>query len=244
MSDVVPPNSSFPATRWTLLQRLRSGAQPEARAALETLCRAYWHPLYGVARQNKLNEHDAQDAVQGFFLDVLRRETFAAADQTRGKLRQLLLTAFDNYCHQQWRREQRQIRAGSYEHIEFIDADSAEERYLMAKPANTSVEALYNRQWASALLERSLERLRADYARRGWQERYDTLVNALLQDEDDTLAQQAEKLGVNPGTLRVNLHRMKNHYRAQIEHELAATIDTDDPQLIREEMTELFSAFA
>lgn len=57
------PNPLFPATRWTLLQRVTEGSQEEAQAALDTLCRAYWQPLYCVARQRQMSTHDAQDAV-------------------------------------------------------------------------------------------------------------------------------------------------------------------------------------
>ncbi len=132
MSAAASPNL-FPSTRWTLLQHVRAGSAAEARAALETLCRTYWYPLYCVARQKQLAEHDAQDAVQGFFESVLRRETFSTVDESAGKLRQLLLTAFDNYCTQQWQKAHRLKRGGGAEHVEFtelIDTEQAELRYL------------------------------------------------------------------------------------------------------------------
>lgn len=242
------PSPLFPLTRWSLLQRARVGSEAEVRAALDTLCRAYWYPLYCVARQKQLAEPDAQDAVQGFFESLLRRETFATADETVGKLRQLLLRAFDNYCGQQWHKAQRQKRGGGAEHVEFtelIDSEQAEQRYLKASDANASPEVLYNRAWASAVMERSLQALRDDYTRRSWQERYGLLVGPLLQEENDvSLTQLAEQAGMTDGALRVALHRMRGHYRDKIERELAVTLDTEDPKLIREEMVELFKAFS
>ena len=235
----------FPKTRWTLLQRVRSGSGEEARAALETLCRAYWYPLYSVARQKQLSEHDAQDAVQGFFESILRRDTFSTADESVGKLRQLLLRAFDNYCGQQWHRANRQKRGGGVEHVVFIDAAQAEHLYLKSQDRSISIETLYNRAWASAVMERSLQALRDDYIQRGWQDRYDMLVGVLLQKgDDDNLAALAASQGITAGALRVNLHRMRGHYRDKIERELAVTLNTDDPRLIREEMAELLKAFA
>lgn len=242
-----PTQTPFPPTRWTLLQRVRSGTAEEARRALETLCRAYWQPLYSVARRKQLNEHDAQDIVQGFFESMLRRETFATADESVGKLRQLLLTAFENFCTSQWRHAHRQKRGGGVEHVEFtelVNPENAERRYLACDDA-LSIDALYNRAWASTVIDRSLEALREDYARRGWQERYELLVNAMLQKEGEaSLTQLAETAGTTPGALRVTLHRMRGHYRDKIERELAATIDSDDPALIREEMAALVAAFA
>ena len=238
----------FPATRWTLLQRVRAGSAEEAWEALNTLCRVYWQPLYCVARRKQFSAHDAKDVVQGFFESLLRRETFATADETAGKLRQFLLSCFDNYCGQQWHKANRQKRGGGAEHVEFIefpDAGKTEQRYLKDIGApSSSIEALYNRQWANAVLERSLHALREDYASRGWQDRYDLLVGPLLQQEDEaSLTDLAGRTGQTPGALRVTLHRMRGHYRDQIERELAATLDTDDPALIRAEMAELFKAF-
>lgn len=240
------PNS-FPSTRWTLLQRVRLGSAEESRAALDSLCRAYWYPLYSVARKKQLNEHDAQDTVQGFFESLLRRDTFAKADASLGKLRQLLLTAFDNYCGQQSERVNRQKRGGGIQYIEFneiADSEQAEQRYLKSGAATCSIEALYNRAWAHSVMERSLQALRDEYTKRGWQARYDLLVGPLLQKEGDAaLVSIAATAGTTAGALRVSLHRMRGHYRDKIERELASTIDSDDPKLIREEMAELFNAF-
>ncbi|MDB6120160.1 MAG: hypothetical protein JWO08_3941 [Verrucomicrobiaceae bacterium] len=242
-----PSASLFPSTQWSLLHRLCKGSEEEARAALNVLCRAYWQPLYCVARQKAFGQHDAQDLVQGFFECMLRRETFTQADESTGKLRGLLLCAFNNYCGQQRQRANRQKRGGGAEHIpvaEFMDADAAEQLYLTPGTAGLSVETLYNRQWAGAVLEHSLEALRNDYAERGWLDRYDLLVGPLLQEHDDaSLVQIAARTGTTAGALRLTLHRMRRHYRDKIEQELAATLDTDDPRLIREEMVELFKAF-
>lgn len=244
-----PVDTLFPSTRWSLVQRLREGSEEEVRAALEALCRAYWQPLYCVARKRQLNEHDAQDAVQGFFESFLRRGTFAKADEMAGMLRQLLLRAFDNFCTQQWRKTVCQKRGAGAEHVEIsefvLDVEKAERHFQRAGiGGGGSAEALYNREWANAVLERSLEALREDYARRGWQERYDLLVGPLLQQDDATsLEQLAAHAGMTAGALRVNLHRMRGHYRDHIERELAATIDSNDPTLIRQEMAELFKAF-
>ena len=129
---------------------------------------------------------------------------------------------------------------------EFCDVQHAEQRFLKSSAAGTSMEALYNREWAGAVLERSLTALQADYARRGWQERYDLLIRPLLQEQDDdtNLGQIATEAGTTAGALRVNLHRMRVHYRQKIEHELAVTLDTQDPQLIHAELAELFKAFS
>lgn len=237
----------FPSTRWSLLQKLREGTEEEARAALEALCRAYWQPLYCVARRRQFSEHDAQDAVQGFFESLLRRETFATADEATGMLRQLLLRAFDNFCTQQWQKATRQKRGGGVEHVcldAAMDPARAEQIYQMSDPAQ-SLEALYNREWANAMLSRALEALRADYERRGWLERYELLLGPLIQQGDETqLGELAASAGMTAGALRIMLHRMRAHYRTHIERELSHTLGTNDPATLRAEMQELFKAFS
>ena len=237
----------FPQTRWTLLHRLRTGTEEAAREALETLCCTYWQPLYCVARQKRMTEADAKDAVQGFFEMLLRRETFSQADEATGKLRQLLLKSFDNYCGQQWIKANRQKRGGGAEHVEFtefFDADRTERQYLRFYQNATTPEALYKRAWAVRVLERSLQALRSDHAERGLQDRFQLLVGPLLQEADEAgLGQIATYAGTTTGALRVALHRMRRQYRELIERELAATLDSEDPKLIREELAELFKAF-
>ena len=242
------PADPFPPTQWSLLQKVRNAPPEEAMAALEALCRAYWHPLYCVARRMPLSEPDAQDAVQGFFQSILQRQTLSTADEAHGKLRQLLLRAFGNYCGQQREKATRLKRGGTSLHVELtdhLDFSSAEARYQKVAAQTASIESLYNREWAVSILERSLHALRLDYERRGWQDRYTLLVGALLQEEQNaSLNDLAATSGSTPGALRVALHRMRGHYRDQIERELAITLGTEDPSLIREEMADLFRAFA
>ncbi|MGV3661295.1 MAG: RNA polymerase sigma factor [Prosthecobacter sp.] len=247
MPDPESP-SCFPVTSWTLVERVRQGSPEEVRKALETLCRAYWHPLYCVARRRMSSVHDAQDAVQGFFETVLRRDSFSTADPSKGRLRQFMLKAFELHCRQQWARGQRQKRGSGVEHVELggiLDFGKGEQHYLEHYTTGSDIDDVYNKAWASALLERSLQTLREDYTRRGWQERYDDLVGPLLRvDDDSSLADLAAQRGVSPGALRMSLHRMRQHFREVLERELATTLDTEDPKLIREEMMELFKAFS
>ncbi|MGV3662889.1 MAG: RNA polymerase sigma factor [Prosthecobacter sp.] len=239
------PLARFPTTRWTLLQKLRDGTKEDAHAALETLCRDYWAPLYAVGRHDGMGEHDAQDAVQGFFVTLLRRETFSQAEAAQGRLRSLLLKSFKNYCCNEWRKDQRQKRGEGVEHVPLHDVTSAEER--LGKDlhgAGLSMEKLYAREWARAVLSRSLANLRQQYLERGQEERFNLLQGPLMEEDDAvSLDQLASSAGMAPGALRVALHRMRGQYRTHVERELACTLDTDDPAEIQHEIKELFQAF-
>lgn len=47
-----PLQAGFAPTRWTVVLRAQDKTSPELGAALETLCRAYWYPLYAYVRRH------------------------------------------------------------------------------------------------------------------------------------------------------------------------------------------------
>src|SRR5438445_516375 len=58
----------FRQTHWSLVRRAAGLDSPESREALETLCRAYWFPIYAFIRRQGRPPHDAQDLTQEFFV--------------------------------------------------------------------------------------------------------------------------------------------------------------------------------
>ncbi len=60
--------AEFLPTRWSLIAIVRGGDTARAQQALETLCRAYWYPLYVYVRRAGHLAEDAADLTQGFLL--------------------------------------------------------------------------------------------------------------------------------------------------------------------------------
>ncbi|MES2596682.1 MAG: hypothetical protein V4662_15170 [Verrucomicrobiota bacterium] len=237
-------SSHFPATRWTLLQTLREGTEADVKTALEALCKAYWSPLYIVARQSGLSAHDAEDSVQGFFESVLEHEALLKADQSLGKLRSFLLIAYERYRIKVWRSKTALKRGAGVEPVSFSSVDGAEERFLQIASEGADIETLYNREWARSVLERSLAALRLDYVSQGQEERFGLFIVYLTQAvNDETLAQAAVKNGMSYAAFRQSVFRLRRSYRSRIEDELALTLGTRDAHVIRQEMMELFKAF-
>lgn len=52
---------------------------------LEQLCRTYWYPLYAYLRRCGHSHSDAQDLVQGYFLQLLEHRSYCRADPNRGR---------------------------------------------------------------------------------------------------------------------------------------------------------------
>ena len=87
----------FPTTHWSRVAAARNLVDPASRAALESLCRIYWFPLYAFARRRGHSPHEAEDIVQGFLADLLERADLASLDRSKGRFRAFLGAACEHY---------------------------------------------------------------------------------------------------------------------------------------------------
>lgn len=77
-SSSVEPHSLFLTTRWSVVLAAKDKASPGSTEALETLCRAYWHPLYAFIRGLGHPPEAAQDLTQEFFARFLAKDYLQA----------------------------------------------------------------------------------------------------------------------------------------------------------------------
>jgi RNA polymerase sigma factor (sigma-70 family) len=215
----------FPSTHWSLVVRSADGSSPEARAALESLCGAYWYPLYAFIRRRGHDPDEAHDLVQELFAHLLERNAFAAADPRRGRLRTFLLAVCRNFLADQDDERRAQKRGGG-QTIVSIDRQDAEGRY-QAEPADTvTPDRLFERAWALALLQRTLGQLRHDYETGGKRPLFERLEPLLAGGTGaEPLASIAASLCMSEGAVQVAVHRLRRRYRELVRAEIAATID-------------------
>src|SRR3954467_14398342 len=91
------PKAIFATTHWSVVMQAGEGTSPQCSAALEKLCRTYWHPLYSFIRRKGRTEEDAKDLTQQFFLQLLERKDFQTVDARKGKFRTFLLTSLTHF---------------------------------------------------------------------------------------------------------------------------------------------------
>ena len=216
-----------------------AGGAPSEQAdgALAELCAGYWYPLYAYVRRRGYEAEDARDLTQAFFAKLLDRRGLAAADPLRGRFRSFLLTAMKNFLASEWRREAAAKRGGSAGVLS-IDAVDAEHRYR-AEPAHTRTpEALYERRWALALLERAVADVRRGYVDRGQAELFDALKAYLsLEVAAVPYADLARRLGRSEAALRTALSRLRARWRTRVRELVAETVQ--DGRLIDDELRDL-----
>jgi RNA polymerase sigma-70 factor (ECF subfamily) len=219
----------FPNTRWSVV--LAAGrATPESTAALETLCRAYWQPLYAYVRRCGQSPHDAQDLTQEFFHRLIQKKWLASADREKGRLRTFLIAALKHFAANEWRKQAAQKRGGGQAHTP-LDTAIAESSFA-ADTRSLAPDDLFDRQWAMRLLELTISRLGAEFSAAGKPQEFDALKNCLLSVKSTIdYAAVARQLGSSEGAARVAVHRLRKRfreiYREEISQTLAAGEDVD-----------------
>jgi len=239
-----PPSSElrgvFPNTRWSEVLAARRDS-PESSAALESICRAYWFPLYAFARRCGHSPPDAQDLTQEFFRQLLEKRWLDRADRAKGRLRTFLVVAFKNLMSKEWRRALTQRRGGNSARIEF-DTALAESRFA-ADPTTMTPDEAFDRQWAMTLLELTVFRLSGEFADAGKPGEFDLLKDCLLAERGAIdYADVAKRLGINEGAARVVVHRLRKRFREIYSEEIARTLDKGED--INAELRHLAAALA
>src|SRR3954468_12823539 len=141
--------SIFVTTRWSVVLSARDKSSPDSAAALETLCRAYWYPLYAYVRGTGRSPHDAQDLTQEFFARLLAHDWLKVVIPEKGRFRTFLLVAMKRFLTNEWHREMA-LKRGAGKAALSLDAVEAEHRFA-TEPA-LAPDELYERRWAMTLL--------------------------------------------------------------------------------------------
>jgi DNA-directed RNA polymerase specialized sigma24 family protein len=242
-SSDAPAASTVPAwfttTHWSVVLLAGDATSPQAAAALEKLCRTYWLPLYSYIRRQGHGPHDAQDLAQGFFVRLLRMNSFADVSREKGKFRTFLLAALKHFLSDERDRVRAEKRGGGQTVIS-LDETEAETRYLQVPSPDAAPRKVFDRRWALTVMEEALKRLRQEHTASGKQELF-AYLSAFLSSEAnpgdyDVLA---PKLGMSAGSIGVAVHRLRQRYRECVRLELAQTVA--GPADLDEEMNYLFS---
>jgi RNA polymerase sigma factor (sigma-70 family) len=232
MSGPRPTDSSrrewFLTTHWSVVLAAGQSDSTRSRAALETLCRAYWYPLYAFVRRLGHSPHDAEDLVQGFFAQCLEKGYLEAADRSKGRFRSFLLMALKRFLANEWDKARARKRGGAFPPIS-LDAVTAEERYALEPSDLRSPDRLFERRWALTLLENVLNRLAAEQAAANRADAFVVLKDSLTGSGRDTpYAELAARLDMNEAAVKVAVHRLRRRYRELLEAEIAHTVDSHE----------------
>src|SRR5262249_13738646 len=214
MSDRSRPESqaSFPTTRWSLVARAGGISTPDAREALQVLCRAYWFPIYAFIRRHGADAEAAHDLTQTYFTRLLEKDLLHVADPQKGRFRSFLKSDCTYFLADQRDRERAQKRGGDRAMIR-IEALDAEDRDRREMSDELPPERQFDRTWALTLLDRVLDQLAAEYADSGRGALFERLQVVLTPGSQPTsYARLAAELGTTEGAVQVAVHRLRRRY--------------------------------
>jgi len=215
---------------------------PQSAAALETLCRTYWYPLYAFVRRQGHSPPDAQDLTQEFFARLLEKDYLKAAAREKGRFRTFLVVALKRFLANEWDRVRAQKRGGGQPCLS-LDTELAEQRYRVEPIEGATADRVFERRWALTLLDRTMARLREEFAATGKAAEFDRLKACLTAERGEiACAEIAAGLAVSEGAARVAVHRLRKRFREVFREEIAHTVSR--PQDIEEEVRYLISVLA
>ena len=236
------PASDFATTQWSLVLRAAQPDDSAARAALETLFRRYWFPLYAFARRRVSVIQEAQDLTQEFCLRLLEKNSLAAASPERGRFRSFLLASLKNFLTNEWDRANAQKRGGGRERLS-LDWETGESRLSLESAHSDTPEREFERQWALTLLEVVVSRLQEEFVTNGKSRQFELLKESLTGNRAAVdYATVASELQMSEETARQAAHRLKKRYRELLRDEVAQTVASPDD--VDDEINRLFDAVA
>lgn len=264
--------ASFQSTIWSLVL----GAAGRDRASLEHLLRAYWSPVYAFIRRQGYSGHDASDLTQEFLTQVvLGRDLAARANPEKGRFRSFMKQALRNFLIDQHRmgrhhkghsaRHQQGVPAAEAgERPERVDGDRFKPAHPAAAismndpsashygstipdPSPPETDALFDREWAAAVIEQTLDKLEeacmADGMEGHWEAfSLNVLGPALRGTRPVPMDELAKRIGALDATQASNmLQTIKRRFRRVLREVVAETVANSEH--IETELSELKSYF-
>jgi RNA polymerase sigma factor (sigma-70 family) len=215
--------AAFTTTHWSVVLEAQSES-PAAQEALERLCHIYWRPIYSFVRRHGIAPEKAEDVTQAFFADLLEHKSLTAVRKEKGRFRSYLLGALKYFLADE-RRRATAIKRGKGQRLIPLEELSADQRLDMEPADPTTAEQIYERRWASTVLERVLDLLKNEYGAAGNAVLFDSLKQ-LLPDEPGAPSQAdiAGQLGMTDNAVRQAFHRFRQRYQTLLREEIAHTV--------------------
>ena len=228
---------SFDTTRWSVIAAAKGSDPDAARAALSTLCEAYWYPLYAFIRRWGADPDTARDLTQEFLVSLLERRDIEQVRPERGRFRAFLLASVKHFLMNEAARNRAAKRGGGIAPIP-LAFDEAEGRYQFEPADEVTPETLYERRWALTVLERVIAAVQTKWQQSGRGSEFDTLKASLLgEGPPGGYAVAARQLGMTEGAVKTAVHRLRRTFRTELRAAIGETVS--DPADVEEELNYL-----
>jgi DNA-directed RNA polymerase specialized sigma24 family protein len=200
---------------------------PAVNAALGTLFRTYWRPLYLYVRRRGQSHHDSEDVIQAFFRRLLEKEVMRHASQDRGRFRCFLLGSLQNFLANEHDRATTLKRGGGQAPLSFDHPDLAESPALETAADEEPPELAFDREWAQTVFANAMQQLEKNFADEGKATQFKALAPFLSQPPGEgDYDRVANQMGVRPGLMPTLVSRIRKRFRDLVRSEIAGTVAT------------------
>jgi RNA polymerase sigma-70 factor (ECF subfamily) len=210
----------FDSTQWSLVLRAREDT-PDARSALDGLCRAYRPPVIAYIRSRGYASDAAEDLAQTFFARFIEDAYHAIADPARGRFRAFLLVALKRFLINQDAEAHTRKRGGDISMRRFDDSQLGLDQLAAG---DGGPERAFERSWAITVLDAAMRKLREEAEQAGKATLFEKLADFLTERPDEAdYERAAQSLHLRRNTLAVAVHRLRQRLRELVRAELAQT---------------------
>lgn len=210
----------FDSTQWSMVLRAREDS-PDARTALDRLCRTYRPPVIAYIRGRGYAADTTEDLAQTFFTRFIEDAYHASADPARGRFRAFLLVALKRFLINS-DAEARTLKRGG--DISLRRLDDSQLNVDQLSSGDDGPEYAFERSWAISVLDAAMRQLREEACEAGKLEMFEQLSEFLTERPDEADYERAARaLNLRRNTLAVAVHRMRHRLRELVHAELAQT---------------------
>lgn len=233
-------DGAFATTHWSVVLSAGDAESPRCTQALETLCRAYWYPLYAHVRSRGFSPEEGEDLTQEFIRRLLASRALGSVHPAKGRFRSFLLAALHHFLANEWDKARALKRGGGKT---TISMDAADTRYGAERCDRLSPDRVYERQWALTLLEHVSRRLGENYQARDRRLLFDSLQVYLSGEKGaPPYRETAEQLGMSVEAVKKAVERLRERYGELLRDEIAQTVS--NPAEVDEEIRHLRSVLS
>jgi DNA-directed RNA polymerase specialized sigma24 family protein len=227
-TDDVPTRGGFPATRHSVIERIRDTNPDTRRAAFGDLVEGYWKPVYKHLRVTwRLDADEARDLTQGFFTDAFQKAWLERFEPGKAKFRTFVRVCADRFVMNARQSRSRLKRGGAARTIS-VDFDGADREILDHHAAPSGPDEYFHQEFVRALFERTLQAVRHEYESSGRSvhyalfDRYD-----VAPGEDVSYAQLAAEFDLSATQVTNYLAQVRRTFRARALEALAGLCGSD-----------------
>jgi RNA polymerase sigma-70 factor (ECF subfamily) len=229
----------FASTHWSVVVEAGQSDSPKAFEAMTQLCNTYWYPLYAYVRRKGYPAPEAEDLTQEFFARLLAGNYVGGADRRKGKFRSFLLGALEHFLAKEWRRAHTEKRGGG-QLLLSLEAAEAENRYLLEPAHELTPTKIFDRRWATTLLEQAMARLEAECRENQKGDLFQHVKDGLSGNPAAArYAEIARSLNMSEGAFKVAVHRLRQRYGELARAEIAQTVAS--PEEVDQELQYLLA---